>query len=79
VGIEDGCATVKGYELPQPLEVWTSGKAGVRFEALSQDTALAGLVGLVEAGFARFARQLLRQEKDEARRSNRFRACQGNL
>jgi hypothetical protein len=43
VRIEDGCATVTGYEFPEPLRE-LSGKAETRFEASSQDTGLAVLV-----------------------------------
>src|SRR5260370_30511036 len=40
VKIGDGCATVTGYELPRPL-AHQAGKAGVRFQARSQDIGLA--------------------------------------
>ena len=42
--IGDGCATVTGYKLPQPLVSSETGKAGVRFQARSQDIDLAVLV-----------------------------------
>jgi hypothetical protein len=42
VRIGDGYATVTGYKLPQPLAF--AGKAGVRFEARSQDIGLPVLV-----------------------------------
>jgi hypothetical protein len=44
VRIGDGCATVTGYKLPQPLDSSETGKAGVRFQARSQDIDLAVLV-----------------------------------
>src|SRR5438445_5842640 len=45
VRIGDGCATVTGYKLPRPLVPQSgTGKAGVRFQARSQDTGLAVLV-----------------------------------
>ena len=42
--IGDGCATVTGYKLPKPLVSSETGKAGVRFQARSQDIDLAVLV-----------------------------------
>jgi len=70
VEIGDGCATVTGYKLPQPLAPLSgAGKAGVRVEARSQDTGLVVLVRLVPpCGKGHFSVQ----EKDEA---SRFRAC----
>src|SRR6266436_5331754 len=50
VRIGDGCATVTGYELPRPL-VHQTGKAGVRFQARSQDTGLAVLVVVCDASW----------------------------
>jgi hypothetical protein len=44
VEIGDGCATVTGYELPGPLVLNRSGKAGVRLHARSQDIGLDVLV-----------------------------------
>ena len=44
MGIGDGCATVTGYKLPQPLVSVEAGKAGARFHARSQDIGLAVLV-----------------------------------
>ena len=44
VRIGDGCATVTGYKLPEPLVSSETGKAGVRFQARSQDIGLAVLV-----------------------------------
>ena len=44
VRIGDGCATVTGYKLPKPLVSQEAGKAGVRFQARSQDIGLAVLV-----------------------------------
>jgi len=48
VRIGDGYATVTGYKLPRPL-VHQTGKAGVRFQARSQDTGLAVLVVVCDA------------------------------
>jgi len=48
VKVGDGFATVTGYKLPRPL-VLSTGKAGVRFEARSQDTGLIVLVRLLPA------------------------------
>jgi hypothetical protein len=45
VKIEDGCATVRGYEFPRPL--LACGKAETRLEASSQDTGLVVLVVIV--------------------------------
>ena len=47
VKIGDGCATVTGYKLPQPLVSQEAGKAGARFQARSQDIGLAVLVMVV--------------------------------
>ena len=47
--IGDGCATVTGYKLPQPLVSSETGKAGVRFQARSQDIDLAVLVTALSA------------------------------
>ena len=52
VRIGDGCATVTGYKLPQPLVSLETGKAGARFQARSQDIGLAVLVMAVRAGQA---------------------------
>ena len=50
VRIGDGCATVTGYKLPRPLVAQSgTGKAGVRFQARSQDTGLAVLVVVCNA------------------------------
>ena len=46
VRIGDGCATVTGYKLPQPLASHEAGKAGARFQARSQDTDRFVLVRL---------------------------------
>ena len=74
--IGDGCATVTGYKLPKPLVSSETGKAGVRFQARSQDIDLAVLVTALSA---RQAKYLVRseanfsvKEKDEASPS---RAC----
>ena len=48
----DGCATVTGYKLPQPLVSTEIGKAGVRFQARSQDIGLAVLVVAFRVGQA---------------------------
>ena len=50
--IGDGCATVTGYKLPQPLVSSETGKAGVRFQARSQDIGLSVLVTVFRAGQA---------------------------
>ena len=50
--IGDGCATVTGYKLPQPLVSCRTGKAGARFQARSQDIGLAVLVVAFIAGQA---------------------------
>ena len=42
--IGDGCATVTGYKFPKPLVSDEAGKAGVRYQARSQDIGLAVLV-----------------------------------
>jgi hypothetical protein len=55
VRIGDGCATVTGYKLPQPLVSSETGKAGVRFQARSQDI---GLTVLVMVFWARQAERL---------------------
>jgi hypothetical protein len=55
----DGCATVTGYKLPQPL-VHQIGKAGVRFEPEVRISVW------LCSSWSRCAGQLLRQEKDEA-------------
>jgi len=52
VKIRDGCATVTGYKLPQPLVSGEAGKAGVRFQARSQDIGWAVLVMAVDVGQA---------------------------
>jgi hypothetical protein len=49
VRIGDGYATVTGYKLPQPLVSSETGKAGVRFQARSQDIDLAVLVAALRA------------------------------
>ena len=56
----DGCATVTGYELHQATA--SSGKAGARFEAPSQDIGWSVLI-LAASGEVG---PLLRKEKDEA-------------
>jgi hypothetical protein len=61
VEIGDGCATVTGYKLPQPLVRQQTGKAGARFEARSQDIDPAVLVTVPRCG-ANFSVK----EKDEA-------------
>ena len=74
--IGDGCATVTGYKLPKPLVSSETGKAGVRFQARSQDIDLAVLVAALIARQARClpcARANFSvKEKDEASLS---RAC----
>ena len=50
--IGDGCATVTGYKLPKPLVSSETGKAGVRFQARSQDIDLAVLVTALSASQA---------------------------
>jgi hypothetical protein len=52
VRIGDGCATVTGYKLPQPLVSGKTGKAGARFQARSQDIGWAVLVVALDAGQA---------------------------
>ena len=68
--IGDGCATVTGYKLPQPLVSRETGKAGVRFQAPSQDIGLAVLVMAPKAGQAGrlsyFGADFSVKEKDEA-------------
>ena len=67
MGIGDGCATVTGYKLPEPLVRQKTGKAGARFQARSQDIGLAVLVAALEAGQAEglsgSGGQLLRQRE----------------
>ena len=67
VRIGDGCATVTGYKLPQPLVSGKTGKAGARFQARSQDIGLAVLVVALDAGqagrLAYVRGQLLRQRE----------------
>jgi hypothetical protein len=76
VRIGDGCATVTGYKLPKPLVSSETGKAGVRFQARSQDIDLAVLVAALiarQAGRLLCARANFSvKEKDEASLS---RAC----
>jgi hypothetical protein len=71
VRIGDGCATVTGYKLPQPLVSEGAGKAGARFQARSQDIGLAMLVMAFKAGQATrpsgVGADFSVQEKDEAR------------
>src|SRR5262245_46006807 len=65
VRIEDGCATVRGYEFPiRPLPP-LAGRREIRFEASSQDTGLSVLVATsrVKAPAVDFSVK----EKDEAR------------
>jgi hypothetical protein len=52
VRIGDGCATVTGYELPEPLVSQRVREGGSEVQARSQDTGLAVLVvaGKVESG-----------------------------
>ena len=68
--IGDGCATVTGYKLPEPLVSSETGKAGVRFQARSQDIGLAVLVVALIARQAgnlrRFGANFSVKEKDEA-------------
>src|SRR5205085_624936 len=47
VKVGDGCATVTGYELPQPL-VQLDREGGSEVEARSQDTGRIALVGSSE-------------------------------
>ena len=74
--IGDGCATVTGYKLPQPLVSSEIGKAGVRFQARSQDIGLAVLVTALIASQAgcRFCSEanFSVKEKDEASPSREF-------
>ena len=67
VRIGDGYATVTGYKLPEPLVSLETGKAGVRFQARSQDIGLAVLVVALIAGQAGslswLGGQLLRQRE----------------
>ena len=51
--IGDGCATVTGYKLPKPLVSSEIGKAGVRFQAWSQDIGLEVLVTVCNGGRAK--------------------------
>jgi len=53
VKIGDGCATVTGYKLPKPLVSSEIGKAGVRFQAWSQDIGLEVLVTVCNGGRAK--------------------------
>jgi hypothetical protein len=64
VRIGDGCATVTGYKLPQPLVSQEAGKAGARFQARSQDIGLAVLVRVPSPGT-----NFSVKEKDEASRA----------
>lgn len=48
VRIGGGCATVSSYKPPNTTG-WKLGKAGVRFDARSQDTDPCALVGIVGA------------------------------
>jgi hypothetical protein len=70
VRIGDGCATVTGYKLPEPLVSSETGKAGVRFQARSQDIGLAVLVVAPIAGQAEslswLGANFSVKEKDEA-------------
>jgi hypothetical protein len=70
VRIGDGCATVTGYKLPRPLVSSETGKAGVRFQARSQDIGLAVLVAALNAGQAErlccVGANFSVKEKDEA-------------
>jgi hypothetical protein len=70
VRIGDGCATVTGYKLPQPLVSGKTGKAGARFQARSQDIGLAVLVVAfiaIQAGRLSYAEANFSvKEKDEA-------------
>ena len=70
VRIGDGCATVTGYKLPKPLVSSETGKAGVRFQARSQDIGLAVLVAALNAGQAErlccVGANFSVKEKDEA-------------
>jgi hypothetical protein len=69
VKIGDGCATVTDYEFPNATvgpRGGSGGKAGTRLEVRSQDTGLAALVSPERFG------ALLRKEKDEASRRERF-------
>ena len=61
VRIGDGCATVTGYKLPEPLVSQETGKAGARFQARSQDIGLAVLVMVPRCGT-----DFSVKEKDEA-------------
>jgi hypothetical protein len=67
VKVGDGCATVTGYKLPQPLVSQETGKAGARFQARSQDIGLAVLVMALEPAQAGrlfcFGGRLLRQRE----------------
>ena len=68
--VGDGCATVTGYKLPQPLVSLRTGKAGARFQARSQDIGLAMLVMAFKAGQAKWlscvGADFSVKEKDEA-------------
>ena len=68
--IGDGCATVTGYKLPEPLVSREIGKAGARLQARSQDIGLAVLVVALDAGQARrlsyVEANFSVKEKDEA-------------
>ncbi len=68
--IGDGCATVTGYKLPEPLVSQKTGKAGARHQARSQDIGLAVLVTALAAGQAtrlfRWGADFSVKEKDEA-------------
>jgi len=77
VRIGDGCATVTGYKLPKPLVSSETGKAGVRFQARSQDIGLGVLVTVCKWGEAKrlfpLEADFSDKEKDEASPSDRFR------
>ena len=68
--VGDGCATVTGYKLPEPLASSEAGKAGARFKARSQDIGLAVLVMAVSFGpalrWSVRAADFSVKEKDEA-------------
>ena len=70
VRIGDGCATVTGYKLPKPLVSSETGKAGVRFQARSQDIGLGVLVTVCKWGEAKrlfpLEADFSDKEKDEA-------------
>ena len=59
--IRDGCATVTGYKLPQPLVIHQDREGGSEVQAPSQDIGLVVLVVIPRCGI-----NFSVKEKDEA-------------